>query len=135
LAVAPPPESQAPAAEKPVTPVPAGEKAEDSPPAVTSKTPAVADNPPVDKSTAVPPRTGPAWVVQLASLENRANADKLVRDLQRAGYPAYLEELKSGTGVLFRVRVGPELQRSDAEVTLKNLSTKMKLEGIIQSYP
>jgi DedD protein len=50
-----------------------------------------------------------AWVVQLGSFSSQENASGLVKQLQKEGYPAFLEQLDSGNGVVYRVRVGPEV--------------------------
>jgi len=76
-----------------------------------------------------------AWIIQLGSFSSQANATNLVQQLQNEGYPAFLEELNTGTGIAWRVRVGPEVRRVDAEAMLERLSTNMKLEGIILRYP
>jgi cell division septation protein DedD len=46
-----------------------------------------------------------------------------------------VEPLRQGNGVLYRVRVGPELLKGDAEKLLKQIRAKLKLDGIIKEYP
>ena len=76
-----------------------------------------------------------AWVVQLGSFSSKVNADKLNLKLRKAGFPAFVEPLTKNKEITYRVRVGPELLRSDADTLLKNIKTKMKLDGIVLSYP
>ncbi|MCZ6802825.1 MAG: SPOR domain-containing protein [Proteobacteria bacterium] len=76
-----------------------------------------------------------AWVVQLGSFSSKVNADKLNLKLRKSGFPAFVEPLKQENETVYRVRVGPELLRADADVLLKKIKTKMKLVGIVLSYP
>ncbi|NNE39079.1 MAG: hypothetical protein HKN08_12295 [Gammaproteobacteria bacterium] len=75
------------------------------------------------------------WVVQLGSFSNQANAQGLVNDLLTQGYPAFIEELSGDSESIFRVRVGPELERDDAEKIHQSLISKTGIQGIILSYP
>ncbi len=76
-----------------------------------------------------------AWVVQLGSFNTKANADLLNQRLRKAGYPAFVEPIKQNGKTSYRVRVGPELLRSDADALLKKLKTTLKLDGIVLRYP
>lgn len=76
-----------------------------------------------------------AWVVQLGSFSSQENADSLNRRLQTAGFRAFVEPLKKDNDVSYRVRVGPELKRSDAEAIQEKLKKTMQLEGFIVQYP
>ncbi len=46
-----------------------------------------------------------------------------------------MEPLKTTVKTVYRVRVGPELLRADADKILANIKSKMKLEGIVLRYP
>lgn len=76
-----------------------------------------------------------AWVVQLGSFSTKVNADKLNLSLRKAGFPAFVEPLTKKDKTSYRVRVGPEILRADADTLLKNIKAKMKLDGIVLSYP
>lgn len=76
-----------------------------------------------------------AWVVQLGSFSSKVNADKLNLSLRKEGFPAFVEPIEQDKKTIYRVRVGPELLRSDAEKLLKSINEKMKLKGIVLSYP
>lgn len=123
---APAPEQKLPEkkpAEKP--PVVAEAKAPAAKPLVT-KTPA-----PATKSSPKPAQETVAWVVQVGSFSSAENAMRL-RDKLRAGnYKAYVEKLKAGEGTVYRVRIGPELKREDAEAKLESLQREMKIKGIV----
>jgi DedD protein len=82
------------------------------------------------------PRTGiSAWVVQVASLSNKANADRLEADLRAKGHTAFLEQISVGGRTLFRVRVGPEVDRARAQRTAEKILEQFKLKGQVIRYP
>jgi DedD protein len=62
------------------------------------------------------------WAVQLGSFSNQANAERLAADLRKNGYAAFLSQLKTSSGVLSRVRVGPQKDRESAEAVASKLS-------------
>ncbi len=76
-----------------------------------------------------------AWIVQLGSFTDEENAESLNEKLRKAGYPAFVEPLKKDGKMSYRVRVGPEIKRSEADFLLKRLKERMKLDGIVVSYP
>lgn len=101
--------------------------------------------PPAAKPAPAPPAptTAPApasvpqsgWIVQLASLASKDNAMALRERLRGLGYTAFVEETKTAKGVLYRVRVGPELERTAAEALRDRLRQQVDLEGMVTSYP
>ncbi|GJM04213.1 MAG: hypothetical protein DHS20C09_02040 [marine bacterium B5-7] len=76
-----------------------------------------------------------AWVVQLGSFSSKVNADKLNLTLRKSGFPAFVEPLEQNNEVAYRVRVGPELLRADADTLLKKIKENTKLDGIVLNYP
>ncbi len=76
-----------------------------------------------------------AWVVQLGSFSSKVNADKLNLNLRKSGFPAFVEPIKQDGKTAYRVRVGPELLRADADKLLVQIKKKMDLEGIVLRYP
>jgi DedD protein len=76
-----------------------------------------------------------AWVVQLGSFSSEENAKGLNEKLRKAGYPAFVEPIKRDSGIAFRVRVGPEILRSDAEALQQKLNKSMQIDGIVIRYP
>lgn len=73
-----------------------------------------------------------AWVVQVASLSNKANAEALVAQLRTKGYRA---SLSAGNNV-WRVIIGPELDRAVAENTRAKVlaDDSLKMDAIIMPY-
>ena len=80
-----------------------------------------------------------AWVVQLGSFSSEANANALNKKLRDAGYPSFVEPLRQQSGSMaYRVRVGPELLRSDAQALkgkLDKILKKEKIKGLVVRYP
>lgn len=76
-----------------------------------------------------------AWIVQIGSFTEEDNAQSLNKKLRTAGYPSFVEPLKRDGKISYRVRVGPEIKRSEADMLLKKLKEKMQLDGIVVSYP
>jgi DedD protein len=76
-----------------------------------------------------------AWIVQLGSFTEEDNAQSLNTKLRQAGYPSFVEPVKKDGKISYRVRVGPEIKRSEADALLKKLKDKMRLDGIVVSYP
>ena len=76
-----------------------------------------------------------AWVVQLGSFTSEENANRLNLELRDAGFSSFVEPLKQSNKVIYRVRVGPELMRSDAQRLKDELEKKMNLDSMILSYP
>ena len=76
-----------------------------------------------------------AWVVQVASFHEEDNAVRLRDRLQKMGYTTFVEQLSADPGSMFRVRVGPELKRSDAQSIRDRIAVEMKLDGLVTRYP
>ncbi|MGI9229904.1 MAG: SPOR domain-containing protein [Gammaproteobacteria bacterium] len=76
-----------------------------------------------------------AWVVQIGSFADRKNASKLDEALRDKGYKSYVQEVEDGAEDVYKVRVGPELLRSDAKRLQEKLQQTMSLKGIVISYP
>lgn len=73
------------------------------------------------------------WVVQVGVFSEAANAEKLVFDLRDAGYRASSQAEQSGGRTVYRVRVGPEVDRSAAVRLKDRLQAERGIEGIVQS--
>jgi len=93
---------------------------------VAQKTPEKRQNRPNFKSS--------AFVIQLGSFGNKANANKLVAKLKAAGYKAYLKEAKTNGKIINRVLVGPDLKRQQAESKIDALNKLSGLKSIIVAY-
>lgn len=76
-----------------------------------------------------------AWIIQLGSFSSEQNALALRDQLRAKGYTAFVEKIKSGGSQLFRVRVGPELERARADALRDKLEKETKQKGIVERYP
>ncbi len=82
------------------------------------------------------PRTGlSAWVVQVASLSSKESADNLESKLRADGYSAFVEPVSLKGRDLYRVRVGPELDRKRAEQIAESIRKAVDLKGQVVRYP
>jgi DedD protein len=126
--VAAPPVSEITAEEKPEGRIDRGEE------------PAVTEQAPDDKPATEPvkPREGlSAWVIQVGSFSDRGNAEKLVGQLREQKFSAFMEQVDIKGKTLFRVHVGPEIDRQLAEEMLARVNRAiepLKLKGSLKSY-
>jgi len=105
-----PPVQKKPAAEqeKPVVKVPTEQAA----PATTSK-----------KTPAATESTTGMWAVQLGSFSNKQNAERMAADLRKQGFAAFLSQVRTDSGQLHRVRIGPQKDRDSAESVAAKLAS------------
>lgn len=75
-----------------------------------------------------------SWVIQLASVKNRENAQQLQRKLLSSSYPAYIRTIHTDEGELHRVLVGPKLDRAKAEKTATSIEKEFGIKGIIVRF-
>ena len=66
----------------------------------------------------------------------RANAEKMNAKLQGAGYPSYIEKIDRKGQALYRVRIGPEVLRSEAVKLRAAVREKLSLkDAMVVDYP
>jgi len=73
------------------------------------------------------------WVVQVGSFSNAANAEQLVASLRLDGLSAYQETVSSSGSSIYRVRIGPYLQREEAIRVERQVREKRSLNGVVMS--
>jgi DedD protein len=122
-----------PTVERPVAaaaesgPAPAPEPVAHREPATVASVPqAVPDMPPVETAPAPAAVTRGGWAVQVGAFGSATAAQRLVKDLQGAGFPAYVSPVTRSGKTLHRVRVGPEAGREDAN----RLAERLKGRGL-----
>lgn len=76
-----------------------------------------------------------AWIVQVGSFSSEPNAIALRDKLRKKGFASFVEAVKGKKGMVYRVRVGPELTRELADKLKGEVESKAKLKGLVQSYP
>ena len=132
------PEPQEPAPQEPA--LQAAPPVAESPaePAPASSAPATGGAP-ADQAggaAAAPAKVVAGWAVQTGVFAARANAEKMNAKLQTAGYPSYIEKIEREGRALYRVRVGPEVLRSEAVKLRAAVMEKLSLkDALVVDYP
>lgn len=101
---------------------------------VRDVTPRVMDMHP-EKSSPVTQPSDPLvrWVVQVGSFSNPVNADGLVARLKLQGLSAYKEAVTTGGSTIYRVRVGPYIERDEAINADRLINDRLSLDGVVMS--
>ncbi|NNF66438.1 MAG: SPOR domain-containing protein [Gammaproteobacteria bacterium] len=74
------------------------------------------------------------WAVQVGSFSSESNARRLIEHLREADYPAFMVRNVVAGRVMFRVRVGPEVDRDRAEALAERLRSDRQKTQIV-SHP
>ena len=92
--------------------------------------------PPATRPAATQPAASPTgmWAVQLGSFSNKENAEDLAASLRKQGYAAFVSQLRTDSGVLHRVRIGPQKDRASAEAMAARLA-KVGHDGKVMQHP
>ena len=107
------------------------ETAPEAPKSATVAAPAPAPAP--AKPKPVPKGVG-SWVVQVAALGTPEAAARLEGKLRAQGLPAFVERLDGTKRTLWRVRVGPEVERGRADAMAAEVKRRMGLDAYVQKY-
>ncbi|MEI4549901.1 SPOR domain-containing protein [Pseudoalteromonas spongiae] len=75
-----------------------------------------------------------AWVIQLGSFSHKANVESLLTKLKGAGFTAFTKPIKTPSGTLTKVFVGPELDKQKLESQLPQLKKLTKLNGRVTQF-
>lgn len=101
----------------------------------TTSVPVAVPPPPPAPSTAKPPAAaarstaaGGGWFVQVAAFKSRENADWQVSQLKAKGYTAIVQ---ADPGSLFRVRIGPFQERTEATLTAERLQREDNIRASV----
>ena len=76
-----------------------------------------------------------AFAVQVAVLSDLGKATAQRDALRSAGFAAFVEKLDTEKGNVYRVRVGPEADRADAEKIRGAIKQRFGHDAIIVDYP
>lgn len=88
-----------------------------------------------DPASAAPAGKAGGWAVQLGAFTTADDANKLVGRLRTAGFAGFVDKFSADQKTLWRVRVGPEVDRVNAEKLREQVKEKLKLDGMIVSQP
>ncbi|VAX11169.1 hypothetical protein MNBD_GAMMA25-1647 [hydrothermal vent metagenome] len=100
------------------------------------KSATVTAKPPVaKKKTASVAPTTLAWAVQVGSFKQKNNALNLRDKLRKQKYKAFVEALRSSDALIYRVRLGPYVNRTGAEQVRDKLLVKQNMKGLVVKHP
>jgi DedD protein len=71
----------------------------------------------------------------MGSFSSEQNALRMRDQLRKNGFATQVEKARIEGKSRFRVRVGPFLERADAEQSRKQIQDKLTLKGRVLSYP
>jgi DedD protein len=75
-----------------------------------------------------------AWVVQVASFSNESNAKKMVTKLKASNYKAYRRKVSSANKTVFRIFVGPYIEKKDAEKAISAISKLSESSAVLRAF-
>ncbi|VAW83205.1 hypothetical protein MNBD_GAMMA14-1754 [hydrothermal vent metagenome] len=114
---------------------PAKTEAVPKPAAVVPPKPVIA---PVKSPAAEAPTTKAmkdSWIVQVVSLSSKGNALALRDKLRKGGFATQVEQVRVGGKTHYRVRVGPFLERVEADRVRKQIADRFAQNGRVMSWP
>lgn len=76
-----------------------------------------------------------AWALQLGSFSKESNAEAMRDKLRAKGYASYVDVLKKPDRSIYRVRIGPELDKKRLEHIKAELGKKEKMKGMLVQHP
>lgn len=77
-----------------------------------------------------------AWVVQVGSFSSKENAFGLRDKLRGKGFPsAFVDSIHEKDKTTYRVRIGPEVKKTESEETLARLKKMTGSKGFVTHYP
>lgn len=71
------------------------------------------------------------WVVQVGSFNDAKRAEDLVASLQSAGMSAFFEKVSAANGVVYKVLIGPEIDRGKAVEMARKVKREHNLDGFV----
>ena len=80
-------------------------------------------------------KTIKSFALQVGTFDDNANAKKMRNKLRKAGYTTFVVKSKSKGKIIYKVRIGPELERKKLEKINKNLKKSQKIEGFVVNHP
>lgn len=105
--------------------------------AAPSSVPASAVPAPTRPAAAAPrPAIGASgFAVQLGAFSSQSEAQTLVARARDAGFTSFEQRVPTANGVLWRVRLGPAADRSEAERIRTEAASRLGVSGIVVSHP
>jgi len=87
-------------------------------------------------ATQLPDKAVPreAWEIQLGSFRHQKNVDELVTKLRASGYTVFTKPIKTKSGKLTKVIVGPEFSKAAMEKQIPKLKDLTGVQGKISRF-
>jgi len=77
-----------------------------------------------------------SWVIQVGSFSSKSNAEKLVAKLRKGGFDTLELQPTTVNGKrLYRVKVGPEINKANASKQLNGINKISRTRGVVVRYP
>jgi len=76
-----------------------------------------------------------SFALQVGTFDNNENAVKMRNKLQKAGYTTFVQKQVSNGNTSYKVKVGPELERSVLEKIKTDIKKSQKIDGYIVNHP
>jgi DedD protein len=75
-----------------------------------------------------------AWVLQVGSFTEKKNADALKNKLLAKDFPAYVKTFNVNNTLIYRVLVGPKINKKAMQQVAKNIDVMFRLNSLIMEY-
>jgi DedD protein len=86
-------------------------------------------------ASALPAGHAGGWAVQIGAYSHQDDALSVRKKLRAAGFDGYVDKVQTSGRTLWRVRVGPQTQRADAEKVRDRVKARLKLAGVVVTVP
>ncbi len=80
------------------------------------------------------PQESAGWVIQLGSFRHQKNVRELINKLDKAGYRTFSRPVRTPSGELTKVFVGPEIDQEKLKSALPHLNEITKLKGRLTPF-
>lgn len=75
-----------------------------------------------------------SWVLQVASFRDQSHAERLREKLLAKDYPAYMRKADYKNGAIFRVYVGPKLDKAALLQEKEQIDTQFALDSLLLEF-
>jgi DedD protein len=75
-----------------------------------------------------------AWVLQVATVSSESRAQSLLEQLKKRAYPAFIQQTKNGDKVLYRIKIGPKVERAKLDPIKAEVDALLKVNAVILRY-
>ncbi len=79
--------------------------------------------------------TGAGWAVQLGSFSTGANAEALAQKVNDAGFNAFVQRVQVDNGTMYRVRIGPLVERDAATALAARVTRETEERAVVVPHP